>query len=77
MTWSKISKIKPIFTSFLDILRRIYANVLFLETLKKAPTYLKFLIELLLKKGETGDASVAPIGEPTVQSYKAGHHLSC
>jgi len=49
---------------FLDVLRRIYASVPFLEALKEAPTYLKFLRELLSKKGEPVEASVAPIGEP-------------
>jgi len=35
----------------LDVLRRIYANVLFIEALKEAPAYLKFFKELLAKKG--------------------------
>jgi len=33
------------------------------EALKEAPTYLKFLRELLSKKGDTRDASVALLGE--------------
>jgi len=47
----------------LDILRRVDADVPFWEALKAALTYLKFLRELLSKKGETGDASVTSIGE--------------
>jgi len=37
---------------FLDILRRVYVNTPFLETLKATPAHLKFLRELLSKKGE-------------------------
>jgi len=48
---------------FLDVLRMIYVNAPFLEALKKAPTYLEFLRELLSKKGKPGDCSLAPIGE--------------
>jgi len=44
-------------------LRRVYADAPFLEARKKAPSYLKFLRELLFKKDKTGDASIAPIGE--------------
>ena len=41
----------------------MYASVPFLETLKGALTYLKFLGQLLSKKGETKDTLVAPVGE--------------
>jgi len=33
-----------------------------MEALKDAPAYLKFLRELLFKKGEPGEVSMAPIG---------------
>jgi len=66
VAWSKLSKFEPRFMRFLNVLRRIYVSVLFLEALKEAPTYLKFLRELLFKKGELREASVAPIGEACI-----------
>ena len=44
---------------------------LLLEALKKAPTNLKFLKELLSKKGETRDALVAPIGEAYIVTLQS------
>jgi len=69
--------LEPRYARFLDILRRVYANISFLEALKKAPMYLKFLRELMSKKGDTRDASVDPIGEASRPSYSAGHQNSC
>jgi len=48
---------------FLGILKRVYVNAPFLKALKAAPAYLKFLRELLSKKGENEEVLVAPIGE--------------
>jgi len=62
VAWAKLSKFEPRFARFVDILRRIYV-VPFMEALKKALVCLKFLKELLSKKGDIGDASVAPIRE--------------
>jgi len=45
------------------VLRRIYVNAPFLEALKEAPTYLKFLRELLSRKGKPRNVSMASIGE--------------
>jgi len=59
----KLSKLEAQFARFLNVLRRICVNTHFLEAFKEAPTYLKFLRELLFKKGKPGDISVAPIGE--------------
>jgi len=36
VAWSQLSKFEPRFALFLDILRRIYAGVPFLEALKEA-----------------------------------------
>jgi len=47
----------------MDILRRVYADTLFLEALKKALAYFKFLRELLSKKGEPERVPVVPMGE--------------
>jgi len=63
VAWAKLSELEPRFVRFLDILRRAYADVSFMEALKKAQTYMKFLRELLFKKGDNGDALIAPIGE--------------
>ena len=60
---TKLSKLDPRFTRFLDILKRVYIDTPFLEALRAAPTSLKFLRELLSKKGEHKRPSVAPIGE--------------
>jgi len=38
-----LSKLELIFARFLDVVRNIYVNVLFLEVLKEAPSYLKLL----------------------------------
>jgi len=56
LAWAKISMLEPKFMRFLDILSRVFVVVPFLEALKKAPTYLNFLREILSKKGETRDA---------------------
>ena len=63
VAWPKLSKLESRFARFLNLLRRIYVNALFLEALKEAPTYLKFLRELFPKKGNPGDISVAPLGK--------------
>jgi len=47
----------------LNILKRIYVDIPFLEALHAAPSYLKFLRELLSKKREHERPLVAPIGE--------------
>jgi len=48
---------------FLDELRKIYANVPFLEALKEEPSYLKFLRELLSKQGKLEKAATIPVRE--------------
>ena len=63
VAWTKVSKLKPIFARFLNMLRRIYVNAPFLEALKEAPTYMQFFRELLSKKGEPEGISAVPIGE--------------
>jgi len=62
VTWSKPSQFELRFPQFLDIPRRIYVSVPFLEVLKEAPTYMKFLREALFKKGKLEKVSVALIG---------------
>jgi len=59
----KLSQFEPRFARFLDILRWVYVNAPFLEALKVALAYLKFLRELLSKKGEHGGTIVVPIRE--------------
>jgi len=44
-------------------LEKIYVSVLFLKALKEAPSYLKFLRELLSKKGKLEEVLIAFIGE--------------
>jgi len=61
LAWSKLSQLEPRFARFMETLRRISVSSPFLEALKEAPAHLKFLRELLSKKGEPGEASVAPI----------------
>ena len=63
VAWAKLSKFEPRFTRFLDVPRQICANVPFLEALKKAPVYFKFLRELLSNKGEPEGVPVVPIEE--------------
>lgn len=48
---------------FLDVLKKINLNVPFLEVLKEVPSYLKFLRELLSKRGDPEEVSVASIRE--------------
>ena len=47
----------------MDILKRVYADTPFLEALKQAPTYFKFLRELLSKKDEPKGILVVPMGQ--------------
>ena len=61
IVWAKLLKLEPKFTRFLDMLKRIYADIPFLETLKRAPVHLQFLRELLFKKGEPEGCLVVPI----------------
>jgi len=63
LAWAKLSQLEPRIARFIDILRRVYADTLFLEALKKAPAYLKFLKELIPKRGEPKGVQVAPMGE--------------
>ena len=55
--------LKPWFVRFLDLLKRVYVDVPFLEALKEAPSYLKFLRELISKKAMLEEASMASMGE--------------
>jgi len=61
--WAKLSKLEPRFTRFLDLMKRIYVNTPFLEALKLAPTYLRFLRGLLSMKDEPIAITEVPIGE--------------
>jgi len=61
LAWSKLSQLEPRFTRFLDTLRRIYVSNPFMEALKDTPAHLKFLRELLSRKGEPREVLVAPI----------------
>ena len=49
--WAKPFQLEPKFVRFLDVLKRVYANIPFLEVIKKAPTCLQFLRDFLSKKG--------------------------
>jgi len=63
VAWAKLFQLEPKFVRFLDMLKRIYADTPFLEALKRAPSYIQFLRELLSRKGEQGGASVVHMGE--------------
>lgn len=63
VAWPKLFQCKPKFMKFLDMLRRIYADIPFLEALRKTPTYIQSLRELVSKKDKHGGPSVVPIGE--------------
>jgi len=63
VAWAKLSNLEPRFARFIDLLRQIYTDTPFLEVLKKAPFYFKFLRELISKKGEPEGVPVVPIGE--------------
>jgi len=43
VAWAKLSKLEPRFARFLDLMRRIYVNVPFVEALKEALAYLRSL----------------------------------
>jgi len=60
---SKPSKLNSAFARFSDVLRKLYVNVPFLEALKEAPSYLKFLRELFSKKGELEEVLAISIGD--------------
>ena len=62
LAWAQLFQLEPKYARFLDVLKRVYADTPFLEALKKAPAYLKFLRELLSRKGEHEGESVMPIG---------------
>ena len=63
LTWSQLLPLEPRFARFLDMLKRIHVSIPFLEALKEAPIYLRFLRELLFKKRELKEVSVPPIEE--------------
>jgi len=63
VAWAKLFQYEPKFAEFLDMLRRICADTPVLEVLRKTPTYLQSLRELLSKKEKHGGPSVVPIGE--------------
>ena len=43
LAWTKLSMLEPRFARFLDLLKRIYADTPFLEALRTASSYLKFM----------------------------------
>jgi len=47
---------------FLELLRKVYVNIPFLNALEEAPSYLRFLKELS-KKGKLEEVTTVPIGE--------------
>ena len=63
LAWGKLFQLELKFARFLDMLKRIYADTPFLEALKKAPSHIQYLRELLSKKGEPKGGSVIPIEE--------------
>ena len=63
LTWSQLLPLEPRFARFLDMLKRIHVSIPFLEALKEAPNYLRFLRELLFKNRELKEVSVPPTGE--------------
>jgi len=63
VAWAKLSKFEHRFLQFLDILRRVYVDVPLIEALKKTPTYLKFLRELLSKKSDSANIAIVLIRE--------------
>lgn len=63
VAWAQLFQHEPKFARFLDALKRIYADTPFLEALKKAPTHIQFLRELVSKKGEPVKGPIVPIGE--------------
>jgi len=77
VAWARLFQHEPKFARFLDALKQIYADTPFLEAIKEAPAHLKFLRELLSKKGDPERGPVAPIGKLAVQFYRARPHLSC
>ena len=48
---------------FINVLKKVNLIVPFLEVLKDVPPYLKFLRELLSKRGDPEEVSVVCIGE--------------
>jgi len=73
LAWTKLSTLEPRFARFLDILKRIYVDTPFLEALRAAPSYLKFLRELLSKKEEQR-VLVSPIWEVGSALLQRGSH---
>jgi len=63
VAWAKLFQLEPKFARFLEVLRMIYADTPLLKALKKAPSYLQFLRELLSNKGDYGGASIVLMGE--------------
>ena len=55
-----LSKTEPRLVRFQDTLRKIYVSVLLLEALKEVTTYLKFLREILSKKGKLKEVMMIP-----------------
>jgi len=62
LAWTKLLQLELKYARFLEMLRRIYADTPFLETLKKAPACLQFVRDFLSKKGEPEGGSMMPIG---------------
>ena len=62
LVWTNLLQLESKYARFLDVLKRIYADTPFLETLKKAPACLQFVRDFLSKKGESEGGPVMPIG---------------
>jgi len=63
LAWSQLLPSESRSAWFLDILKRINVSIPFLEALKEAPIYLRFLRELISKKREPKETSIPLIGE--------------
>jgi len=69
LAWTKLLQLEPKYARFLEKLRRIYPDTHFLEALKEAPAYLKFVRDFLSKKGDPEGGSVMHLGRPAAPSY--------
>jgi len=77
VAWSKLSELGPRFVQFLNILRRMYDNVLFLEALRKHLLIWKFWESFFLRKMSLRMFQWLPLEKPMVQSYRSYHCQRC
>ena len=59
----KKSKLDKQFTKFLEVFKKLHINILFADASEQMPSYLKFMKEILFKKGRLSDFETVNLTE--------------